>query len=117
MLPFLVNRLPDETSTTFMQRCARLKAVPSKPPSVSVEDLARAIRALSREERWWLLRQIVRELAPEDLERAEAGETPVTAYAQEVLAYFDSMPDDERAIIEELARRDAAHASDPTPGM
>jgi hypothetical protein len=89
----------------------------TKPPSKSVEDLVQAIRALSRKERLWLLRQLVQDLAPDDLELAEAGELPSTAYAKELLTYFDSLPDDERAIIEELARRDATHGSDPTPGL
>ena len=94
-----------------------LRAEVPKPPSKSVEDLAHAIQELSREERLWLLRQMVQDLVPDDLEPIEAGMMPSTAYAQELLEYFDSLPDDERAIIEELARRDATHGSDPTPGL
>jgi hypothetical protein len=88
-----------------------------KPPSKSAVDLAQAIRALPREERLWLLKQMVHDLVPEDLEVTEAGAVPSTAYAKELLAYFELLPDDERAIIEELARRDATYGSDPTPGL
>ena len=88
-----------------------------KAPSKSVKQLVQAIRALPREERLWLLKQVVRDLVPDDLKLGEAGQVPSSAYAKELLAYLDTLPDDERAVIEELAQRDATHGSDPTPGL
>jgi len=89
----------------------------NRAPSKSAQQLAQAIRELPREERLWLLKQIARELSSDDLGLGEDGQLPVSAYAKELLAYLDALPDDERAVIEHLARRDATHGSDPTPGL
>jgi hypothetical protein len=88
-----------------------------EPPSKTAEALLQAIRGLAREERLWLLKQVIRQLLPKDLDASEASEVPSTAYAKELVAYFDSLPDDERAVIDELARRDSAHGGEPTPGL